>query len=56
MRTASQLFEEELSGEPLTQESVIAAIWLAQKEILEHIHLYEEAIKPFIKLIKNEKD
>jgi len=54
IRSAKQIFEEELSGEPLTQESVIEAIWMAQKEILEHIHLYEEAIKPFMKLLKKE--
>ena len=35
MRTASQIFEEELSGEPLTQESVIEAIKIAQLETIE---------------------
>ena len=37
MRTALEIFEEELSGEPLTQESVIEAIKIVQKELLEYI-------------------
>ena len=32
MRTAKEWFEEELSGEPLTQESVIEVIKMVQKE------------------------
>lgn len=37
MRTASQIFEEELSGEPLTQESVIEAMNMFAIEVLEEI-------------------
>ena len=37
MRTAKEIFEEELSGEPLTQESVIEAIRLARREIYTDI-------------------
>lgn len=37
IRSAKDIFEEELSGEPLTQESVIEAIKIAQKELLEYI-------------------
>ena len=32
MRTAKEWFEEELSGEPLTQESVIEVLEMIQKE------------------------
>ena len=32
MRTAKEWFEEELSGEPLTQESVIEVLEMVQKE------------------------
>ena len=32
MRTAKEWFEEELSGEPLTQESVIEVLEMLQKE------------------------
>lgn len=35
MRTAKQIFEEELSGEPLYQEVVIEAIRLAQIEAIK---------------------
>ena len=35
MRTAKQIFKEELLGEPLTQESVIEAIKIAQKEMFK---------------------
>ena len=34
MRSAEVIFEEELSGEPLTQESVVEALKIAQKEAL----------------------
>jgi hypothetical protein len=42
MRTASQIFEEELSGEPLTQESVIEGIKLARKEVCDEIKILFE--------------
>lgn len=35
VRAAKQIFEEELSGEPLTQESVIESIKQAQLEAIE---------------------
>jgi len=37
IRNAKQLFEEELSGEPLTQESVIEAIKISRNEICADI-------------------
>lgn len=37
MRTSKEIFEEELSGEPLTQESVIEAIQIAREEIITAI-------------------
>ena len=37
MKTASQIFEEALSGEPLTQESVIEAIRYARQEVYTEI-------------------
>lgn len=37
LRTAKQIFEEELSGEPLTQESIIEAIRDARQEIYTEI-------------------
>jgi hypothetical protein len=37
MRTAEEWFEEELSGEPLTQEAVIDCIRAAQKDTAEYI-------------------
>ena len=36
MKTPKEWFEEELSGEPLTQESVIEIIRIAQLEAIEH--------------------
>lgn len=35
MLTAKEWFEEELSGEPLTQESVIEVIKMVQLEVIE---------------------
>ena len=35
MKTAKDWFEEELSGEPLTQESVIEVIKMIQEEVIE---------------------
>ena len=35
MKTAKEWFKEELSGEPLTQESVIEVIKMAQLEVIE---------------------
>ena len=35
MKRAKEIFEEELSGEPLTQESVIEAIKIVQLEAIE---------------------
>lgn len=35
MKTAKDWFEEELSGEPLTEESVIEVIKMVQKEVIE---------------------
>ena len=37
MKTPKEWFEEELSGEPLTQESVIEVLEMVQKEALEEI-------------------
>jgi hypothetical protein len=34
MRTAKDWFEEELSGEPLTQDSVIECIKMVQEEVI----------------------
>ena len=35
MKTPKEWFEEELSGEPLTQESVIEVIKMIQEEVIE---------------------
>lgn len=35
MRSAKDWFEDELSGEPLTQESVIEVIKMIQEEVIE---------------------
>lgn len=35
VKTAKEWFEEELSGEPLTQESVIEVIKMIQQEVIE---------------------
>ena len=37
MRTAKQIFEEELAGEPLTQESIIEAIRIARQEVYTEV-------------------
>jgi len=37
MRSAKQIFEEELLGEPLTQESVIEAIKIARDELCAEV-------------------
>ena len=46
IKTAKEWFEEELSGEPLTQESVIEAIEMVQLDILSELilllHLNED--------------
>ena len=34
LRTAKEIFDEELSGEPLTEESVIEVIKIVQKETI----------------------
>jgi hypothetical protein len=38
LRTAKEIFEEELSGEPLHQDVVIEAIQIAQKEMYDYVH------------------
>ena len=59
MRTAKQIFEEELSGEPLCQEAVIYAIKLAMKEaIIESAKvattkLIETILQPYGDITKN---
>ena len=35
MRTAKEIFDEELSGEPLYQSAVIEAIQIAQKDAID---------------------
>jgi len=35
MRSAKKIFEEELSGEPLSQDSVVLAIQIAQEEVIK---------------------
>jgi hypothetical protein len=42
IRSAKQLFEEELSGEPLTQESVIEAMNMFAIEVLEECINYNK--------------
>jgi hypothetical protein len=37
MRTAKDWFEEELSGEPLTQDSVIECIKMVQEEVIRDV-------------------
>jgi len=36
MRHAQQIFDEELSGEPLSEDVVVGALGIAQKEALIH--------------------
>lgn len=48
MRTAKQIFEDELSGEPLCQEAVIYAIKLAMQEAI-----IESATVAKTKLVEN---
>ena len=38
LRTAKDIFEEELSGEPLSQDMVIMAIQIAQQEIIDSVY------------------
>jgi len=38
IRTAKEIFDEELSGEPLCQDAIINAIEIAQKEMYYSFH------------------
>jgi len=38
IRTAKEIFEEELSGEPLEESVVILAIQIAQREMYRYFH------------------
>ncbi len=59
MRTAKQIFDEELSGEPLSQDVVIYAIKFAMKEaIIESAKvattkLVETILQPYGDITKN---
>ena len=59
MRTAKQIFDEELSGEPLSQDVVIYAIKFAMKEaIIESAKvattkLVETILQPYGDVTKN---
>lgn len=53
VRTAKEIFEEELSGEPLHQDVVIEAIQIAQMEILNNLNLILDNNKLHIQYIKN---
>jgi len=44
MKTAKEWFEEELSGEPLTQESIIEVIKMVQIDTVEEIVGFAEYI------------
>ena len=57
MRTALEIFEEELSGEPLTQESVIEAIKIAQLDAIEEtIKLCTESAQVEIYYLDDDRD
>jgi hypothetical protein len=51
IRTGNQIFEEELSGEPLTQESVIEAIKIARYEICADIQSMIRSHIPSTKIL-----
>ena len=55
MRTAKDWFEEELSGEPLTQESVIECIKMVQEEVIKET-VEECAEKAEINFSTNDKE